>query len=185
MVDIFMGVGSFKLMLDAAKNLKNISDPDIRKDAVVALQEQIVAAQESYSALLESVRTLEAEARMLGIGCFSAWSELWWPNKLRSPAGSESLSLPHSGKSHFNVWQITPSTPKMGSGRSSISSSLPLPQHSQFGRLLRGDSFAAAACNSPRASIVVACRNILNRRTMDLVGMGGLTIGWRAARQES
>jgi hypothetical protein len=64
MVDIFMGLGSFKLMLDAAKNLKNISDPDIRNDAVVALQEQIVAAQESYSALLESVRTLEAEARM-------------------------------------------------------------------------------------------------------------------------
>ena len=65
MVDIFMGVGSFKLMLDAAKNLKNISDPDIRNDALVALQEQIVAAQESYSALLESVRTLEAEARNL------------------------------------------------------------------------------------------------------------------------
>ena len=65
MVDIFMGLGSFKLMLDAAKNLKNISDPDIRNDAVVALQEQIVAAQESYSALLESVRTLEAEARNL------------------------------------------------------------------------------------------------------------------------
>ena len=65
MVDIFMGVGSFKLMLDAAKNLKNISDADIRNDAVVALQEQIIAAQESYSALLESVRTLEAEARNL------------------------------------------------------------------------------------------------------------------------
>ena len=65
MVDIFMGLGSFKLMLDAAKNLKNISDPDVRNDAVVALQEQIVAAQESYSALLENVRTLEAEARHL------------------------------------------------------------------------------------------------------------------------
>jgi hypothetical protein len=37
MVDIFMGLGSFRLMLDAAKNLKNISDPDIRNDAVVAL----------------------------------------------------------------------------------------------------------------------------------------------------
>src|SRR3981189_3954157 len=65
MVDIFLGLGSFKLMLDAAKNLKNISDSDIRNDAVVALQEQIVAAQESYSALLERVRTLEAEARNL------------------------------------------------------------------------------------------------------------------------
>jgi hypothetical protein len=41
-------------MLDAAKNLENISDPDIRNDTVVALQEQIVAAQESYSALLEA-----------------------------------------------------------------------------------------------------------------------------------
>jgi hypothetical protein len=40
MVDIFMGLGSFRLMLDAAKNVKNISDPDIRNDAVVALQEQ-------------------------------------------------------------------------------------------------------------------------------------------------
>jgi hypothetical protein len=33
MVDIFMGLGSFRLMLDAAKNLKNIGDPDIRNDA--------------------------------------------------------------------------------------------------------------------------------------------------------
>ena len=31
MVDIFMGLGSFRLMLDAAKNLKNIGDPDIRE----------------------------------------------------------------------------------------------------------------------------------------------------------
>jgi hypothetical protein len=53
MLDMFLGLGSFKLMLDAVKNLKNISDPDIRNDAVVALQEQIVAAQESYSALLD------------------------------------------------------------------------------------------------------------------------------------
>ena len=38
MVDIFLGLGSFKLMLDAAKNLKNISDPDIRNDAIVAFK---------------------------------------------------------------------------------------------------------------------------------------------------
>ena len=41
--------------------------PDVRNDAVVALQEQIVAAQESYAALLENVRMLEAEARRLEI----------------------------------------------------------------------------------------------------------------------
>ena len=31
MVDIFMGLGSFRLMLDAAKNLKNIGDPGYRE----------------------------------------------------------------------------------------------------------------------------------------------------------
>jgi hypothetical protein len=99
---------------------------------------------------------------------------LWQSDSSISPTSRPAqrvMSLPHSGKSHFNVWQITPSTPKMGSGRSSISSSLPLPQHSQVRRLLRGDSFAATACNSPRASIVVACRNILNTRTMDFAAI--------------
>jgi hypothetical protein len=46
--------------------------------------------------------------------------------------------------------------------------SLPLPQHSQVARLLRDESLAAAACNSPRESIVVACRIIFEQASWTL-----------------
>jgi hypothetical protein len=39
------------------------------------------------------------------------------------------VSLPHSRKSHLSVWRVMPSIPNIGSGCSSITSSLPCPQH--------------------------------------------------------
>jgi hypothetical protein len=77
------------------------------------------------------------------------------------------VSLPHSRKSHFSAWQVMPSTAKIGSGRSSISSSLSWPQHSQVGQSSWADSLAATACNSPRTFIVVAPSGCLERITAE------------------
>lgn len=60
-MDVFVGLGGFKTMLDAAKGLKSINDAVVRNEAVIGLQEQILSAQEEYATLLQKVRSLEAE----------------------------------------------------------------------------------------------------------------------------
>lgn len=59
--EIYGGIGAFKAMFDMAKGLKDISDAAIRNRAVIELQEEILGAQVSQSALLERVSFLEKE----------------------------------------------------------------------------------------------------------------------------
>ena len=65
MVDIFVGLGGFKTMLDAAKGLKSINDAVVRNEAVIGLQEQILSAREAYASLLDKVGELEREVARL------------------------------------------------------------------------------------------------------------------------
>lgn len=67
------------------------------------------------------------------------------------------VSLPHSGATHFSVLSLIPSTPKMGSGRSSIRSSLHLPHQLQAGRALCGGSLGTAPFIARGTSIVILC----------------------------
>jgi RNase P subunit RPR2 len=68
MVDVFAGVAGFKAMFDTAKNLIGMSEAVARNGAVIGLQEQILSARESYSALLEEKRQLEEK-----VASFETW----------------------------------------------------------------------------------------------------------------
>jgi len=59
------GLGAFKTMYDMAKALKDINDATIRNGAVIELQEKILAARETQTALLEQVSELEKEVTRL------------------------------------------------------------------------------------------------------------------------
>lgn len=59
--DIYAGLSSFKIMLDIAKGIKDMSDASARYAAVIELQEKILSAQEAQSALVQRVRDLETE----------------------------------------------------------------------------------------------------------------------------
>jgi hypothetical protein len=84
-----------------------------------------------------------------------------------------SVSLPHSGASHFNTWQVVRMEGTFGSRRSSIRSSLPWPHHLQLDRLSWVDSLAATASSFPTTLIVVARRDALNGYKVDLARMEG------------
>jgi hypothetical protein len=66
--EIFAGVSAFKAMFDMAKGLKDINDATIRNGAIIELQEQILAAQQAQTTLLERIDALEKEAAR-----FEAW----------------------------------------------------------------------------------------------------------------
>src|SRR5216684_424340 len=83
------------------------------------------------------------------------------------------VSLPHSGASHFNTWQVVRREGTFGSRRSSIRSSLPWPHHLQLDRLSWVDSLAATASSFPTTLIVVARRDALNGYKVDLARMEG------------
>jgi hypothetical protein len=68
MVDVFAGVAGFKAMFDTAKNLIGMNEAVARNTAVIGLQEQILSARESYSALLEEKRELEEK-----VTSFETW----------------------------------------------------------------------------------------------------------------
>jgi hypothetical protein len=55
------GLSAFKTMLDLAKGLRDISDAAARNVAVIELQEKILIAQQTQSALVERVSSLEEQ----------------------------------------------------------------------------------------------------------------------------
>jgi hypothetical protein len=59
--EIYAGISSFKVMLDIAKGLKDLSDASARYAAVIELQEKILGAQEAQTALIQKVGELEKE----------------------------------------------------------------------------------------------------------------------------
>lgn len=59
--ELYAGISSFKVMMDIAKGLKDLSDATARKAAVIELQEKILSAQDAQSSLVEKVRHLETE----------------------------------------------------------------------------------------------------------------------------
>lgn len=59
--EIYAGISSFKVMLDIAKGLKDLSDASARYAAVIELQEKIFAAQEAQTSLIQKVSDLEKE----------------------------------------------------------------------------------------------------------------------------
>ena len=59
--EIFGSPSAFKAMFDMAKALKDIDNATTRNRAVIELQEQILSAQHSQSALIERVRELEEQ----------------------------------------------------------------------------------------------------------------------------
>jgi hypothetical protein len=59
--EIYAGISSFKVMLDIAKGLKDLSDASARYAAVIELQEKIFAAQEAQTSLIQKVNDLEKE----------------------------------------------------------------------------------------------------------------------------
>lgn len=59
--EIYAGISSFKVMLDIAKGLKDLSDASARYAAVIELQEKIFAAQEAQTSLIQKVGDLEKE----------------------------------------------------------------------------------------------------------------------------
>jgi hypothetical protein len=67
--EILASLGAFKTMLDMAKALKDINDATIRNGAVIELQEQILAAQETQTAALERIRELKEE-----VASYETWS---------------------------------------------------------------------------------------------------------------
>jgi hypothetical protein len=63
--EVYAGLSAFKAMFDMAKGLKDINDAAIRNGAVIELQEQILAAQEQQSTLIDRIHTLEEEVAHL------------------------------------------------------------------------------------------------------------------------
>jgi hypothetical protein len=59
--EVFAGIGALKTAFDLAKGLKDIDDAARRNAAVIELQEKILSAQQSQSALVERVHDLEKE----------------------------------------------------------------------------------------------------------------------------
>ena len=59
--EVFAGLGALKTAFDIAKGLKDIDDAARRNAAVIELQERILSAQQSQSALVERVHDLEKE----------------------------------------------------------------------------------------------------------------------------
>jgi rubredoxin len=59
------GLGAFKAMLDLAKSLRKIDDAVKRNEAVAELWEQILTAQQRYSAAIEEAKELKAEVGRL------------------------------------------------------------------------------------------------------------------------
>jgi hypothetical protein len=57
--EVFAGLGALKTAFDIAKGLKDIDDAARRNAAVIELQERILSAQQSQSALVERVHDLE------------------------------------------------------------------------------------------------------------------------------
>lgn len=67
-IDIMAGLGVFKSLYDSAKALKDINDATVRNGAIVELQEKILAAQATQSALIDRIRELEKE-----VADFETW----------------------------------------------------------------------------------------------------------------
>ena len=67
--EIYAGISSFKVMLDIAKGLKDISDASARYAAIIELQEKILGAQEAQTALVQKVSDLEKE-----LAAFKNWN---------------------------------------------------------------------------------------------------------------
>lgn len=59
--EVFAGLGALKTAFDIAKGLKDIDDAARRNAAVIELQERILSAQQSQSALVERIHDLEKE----------------------------------------------------------------------------------------------------------------------------
>jgi hypothetical protein len=59
--EAFAGLSAIKTAFDIAKGLKDIDDATRRNAAVIELQEKILSAQQTQSALVEQVRELEAQ----------------------------------------------------------------------------------------------------------------------------
>ena len=63
--EIFAGVSAFNGLLNAAKALRDMDNAMARNGAVIELQGQILAAQEDYAKLRQTVGALEAEVAHL------------------------------------------------------------------------------------------------------------------------
>src|SRR5258708_7911008 len=59
--EVFAGFGALKTAFDIAKGLKDIDDAARRNAAIIELQEKILSAEQSQSALIERVHDLEKE----------------------------------------------------------------------------------------------------------------------------
>jgi hypothetical protein len=59
--EVFAGISAFNSMLGAAKAIRDMDNAVSRNGAVIELQGQILAAQEDYSKLRQTVSALEAE----------------------------------------------------------------------------------------------------------------------------
>jgi hypothetical protein len=64
-VDIGSGLVSFKVMMDIAKGIKDLSDASARYSAVIELQEKILSAQAAQTELIQEVGRLEGEVASL------------------------------------------------------------------------------------------------------------------------
>lgn len=63
--EVFAGLSAIKTAFDIAKGLKDIDDVARRNAAVIELQEKILTAQQTQSALVEKVGDLEKEVTRL------------------------------------------------------------------------------------------------------------------------
>jgi hypothetical protein len=63
--EAFAGLSALKTAFDLAKGLKDINDAALRNAAVIELQEKILSAQQTQSALAEQVGELEKEVARL------------------------------------------------------------------------------------------------------------------------
>ena len=66
--ELITGLGIFKSLYNSAKALKNINDATVRNEAVIELQEKILAAQEAQTMLLDRVGELEKK-----VASFETW----------------------------------------------------------------------------------------------------------------
>jgi hypothetical protein len=59
--EAFAGLSAFSSMFSIAKSMKDMNDAVVRNQAVYELWEQILAAQQRYTAAIEKINELEAE----------------------------------------------------------------------------------------------------------------------------
>jgi hypothetical protein len=102
--EVIAGLGAFKTLFDIAKSINDLDDTVKRNAAVANLWEQIIAAQQRYTAALEQVDTLKEE-----LARFETWDAEKEKCELKAvnPGAFAYVPKPNAKPAEPNHWLCT------------------------------------------------------------------------------